>query len=88
MPLYTDSSSIFGSIISSRHSSGERRNKSDSTMALTPTDLPDPVVPATSKCGMRARSATIGSPPIDLPSAIGSTGSLARNASDSRMSRR
>ncbi len=48
-------------------------------MALTPTDLPEPVVPATSRCGMRARSATIGSPPIDLPSAIGSTASEARN---------
>ena len=43
-------------------------------MALTPTDLPEPVVPATSRCGMRARSATIGSPPIDLPSAIGNCG--------------
>ena len=29
-------------------------------MALTPTDLPEPVVPATSKCGIFARSATKG----------------------------
>ena len=34
-----------------------------------PTDLPEPVVPATSRCGMRARSAITGSPLIDLPSA-------------------
>ena len=31
-------------------------------MALTPTDLPEPVVPATSRCGMRARSASTGAP--------------------------
>ena len=49
---------------------------------MTPTDLPDPVVPATSRCGMRARSATMGSPPIDLPSASGSAASEERNASD------
>ncbi len=33
-----------------------------------PTDLPEPVVPATSRCGMRARSATIGAPLMSLPS--------------------
>ena len=31
------------------------------------TDLPEPVVPATSRCGMRARSAITGSPPMVLP---------------------
>ena len=36
------------------------------------TDLPDPVVPATSRCGMRARSTMTGSPPIVLPSAMAS----------------
>ncbi len=36
-------------------------------MALMATDLPEPVVPAISKCGMRARSATIGTPPMSLP---------------------
>ena len=41
----------------------------ESTIALTATDLPDPVVPATSKCGMRARSATMGLPAMSLPSA-------------------
>ena len=38
-------------------------------MALTPTDLPDPVVPAIIRCGIRARSATTDSPPMSLPSA-------------------
>ena len=31
------------------------------------TDLPEPVVPATSRCGMRARSTVIGVPPMSLP---------------------
>src|SRR5690606_4356536 len=33
-----------------------------------PTDLPEPVVPATSRCGILARSATTGWPPMSLPS--------------------
>ncbi len=41
------------------------------TIALTATDLPEPVVPPISRCGMRARSAMTGSPPISLPSASG-----------------
>jgi hypothetical protein len=39
---------------------------------LMPTDLPEPVVPAISRCGMRARSAMIGSPPMVLPRQMGS----------------
>ena len=38
-------------------------------MALSATDLPEPVVPATSRCGMRARSTTTGWPPMSFPSA-------------------
>ena len=38
-------------------------------MALTPTDLPDPVVPATSRWGILPRSATTGSPEMSWPSA-------------------
>ena len=34
---------------------------------LIDTDLPEPVVPATSRCGMRARSTITGSPPMVLP---------------------
>ena len=36
------------------------------------TDLPEPVVPAMSRCGMRARSTSTGSPPIALPRQSGS----------------
>ena len=39
-------------------------------MVLIATDLPEPVVPATRRCGMRARSTMTGSPPIVLPSAM------------------
>ena len=35
------------------------------------TDLPDPVVPAISKCGIEAKSPMIGVPDIFLPNAIG-----------------
>ncbi len=38
-------------------------------MALSATDLPEPVVPATSKCGILARFATTGRPEMLLPSA-------------------
>ena len=41
-------------------------------MQLRPTDLPDPVVPATSKCGIGARSAMTGSPAMFLPRISGS----------------
>ena len=36
--------------------SGVALNRIERIMALTPTDLPDPVVPATSKCGALLRS--------------------------------
>ena len=36
-------------------------------MVLIATDLPEPVVPAISRCGMRARSTITGSPPMVLP---------------------
>src|SRR2546426_808532 len=39
-------------------------------MPPTPTLFPAPVCPATRRCGMRARSATIGSPCTSMPSAI------------------
>ena len=47
-----------------------------------PTDLPEPVVPATSRCGMRARSANTGVPAMFLPSASGSVASVARKTSE------
>src|SRR6267142_4202664 len=72
IPSYTESSSIFGSIMIIRTCSGVDLYKRLKTMALIPTDLPDPVVPAINKCGMRARSATMGTPPMSLPSASAS----------------
>ena len=39
------------------------------SIAFSPTDLPVPVAPAISRCGMDARSATTGSPWMVLPSA-------------------
>ena len=58
-------------------------------MALRATDLPAPVVPATSRCGILARSATAGWPLMSLPSArvsgaLASANSLALRFSDSR----
>ena len=38
-------------------------------MAFTPTDFPDPVVPATKRCGMRARSAVTAIPDMSFPRA-------------------
>ena len=49
-------------------------------MQLRPTDLPDPVVPATSKCGIGARSAITGSPAIFLPRISGSAMFWSSNA--------
>ena len=55
-----------------RHCAGDMRYSSDRIMVLRPTDLPEPVVPATSKWGILARSAITGSPPMVLPSATDS----------------
>ena len=55
---------------------------------MTPTDLPDPVVPAIIRCGMRARSAKIGAPLISLPSASVSRPACFCSSSDDRISDR
>ena len=44
----------------------------DTIIPFIQTDFPDPVVPATNKCGIDARSTTIGFPDMLFPSAIGS----------------
>ena len=56
MPSYTESSSIFGSTMMKRTSSGVLFSSIDMIIVLTPTDLPEPVVPAISMCGAFARS--------------------------------
>ena len=44
----------------------------DTIIPFIQTDFPDPVVPATNRCGIDARSTTIGFPDMLFPSAIGS----------------
>ena len=58
-----------------------------SNIELTPTDLPEPVVPPTRRCGIFARSATRGFPSTDLPNATGSAPVSFRNDSEASMSR-
>ena len=82
MPSYTESSSIFGSIMIMRTSSGVALNSSDKIMAFTPTDLPDPVVPATKRCGALARSVTTGWPVMSCPSARVSLDLLSANTGE------
>ncbi len=50
------SSTTLGSTMMSRRSSGVRRWSSEATMTLSPTLLPAPVAPATSRWGIAARS--------------------------------
>jgi hypothetical protein len=45
---------------------------SDVMMVFTHTDLPEPVAPAMSRCGIFARSFTTARPSRSLPSAMGS----------------
>ena len=51
---------------------GVERINSDITMELIMTDLPEPVVPATSMCGIFAMSATTGFPAESRPMATSS----------------
>ena len=56
-------------------------------MAFIDTDLPVPVAPATSRCGMRARSATMTLPVVSLPKASVSFESARRYSSVASSSR-
>ena len=63
--------------------SGRALKRMEVSSALIPTLLPEPVVPAISRCGMPRRSSTTGSPWMSLPSAsVRSDGEL-WNFSDS-----
>ena len=57
-------------------------------MVLMVTDLPVPVAPAISRCGILARSATTGLPSRSRPSAIGSAARPRPQSADSISSRR
>ncbi len=54
-----------------RQSSGLHLYSKLRIITFTPTDLPEPVVPATNKCGILLKSATTASPAISLPNTIG-----------------
>ena len=56
------------------------------SIAFNPTDFPEPVVPATSKCGIFAKSATTGLPEISLPNAKLKLDHEFLNASDDNIS--
>ena len=88
MPLYTPSSTIFGSIIMSLTSSGRALYSSDRMSEFMQTDLPEPVVPAMSMCGSFAMLPTMQSPPMSLPRAKLSFDFAEVNFGDSIMSRR
>ncbi len=57
-------------------------------MVLMATDLPEPVVPAMSRCGMRARSTMTDSPPIALPRQSGRRKLVSAYSRDAKSSRR
>src|SRR5947208_17032858 len=67
MPSYGVSSTIFGSIRIILTSSGVARASSETSIELTKLDLPEPVEPATSKCGIFARLNEMYSPSMSLP---------------------
>ena len=58
MPSYAVSSTRLGSTSTMRTSSGVARMSNDVIIELTKLDLPAPVAPATSMCGIFARFAT------------------------------
>src|SRR3712207_9440749 len=63
-----DALPILGSTRTIRTSCGVARSRIDESIAFTQPDLPAPVVPATSRCGILARSAPIARPATSLPS--------------------
>ena len=73
MGLYTLNSTFFGSTNTSFISLGCFLYSSEVMMALSPTDFPCPVAPATSRCGILARSAMYTSLVMVLPRAMGSS---------------
>ena len=72
IPWYGVSSTLFGSIITIRTSIGVRDSSSPATIVFMHTLFPDPVAPATRVCGMVAKSAIMGSPPLPMPIGTGS----------------
>ncbi len=65
---YGVSSTCLGSTSTMRTSCGVAESRMLESMPLMQADLPAPVVPATSRCGILARSTKIDSPSTSLPS--------------------
>ncbi len=82
-----ESSSSFGSTSRSLSSSGVARDRTEQSSELRKTLLPVPVAPATSRCGIFARSVWVGFPKMSLPSAMLSLEELERKESASSRSR-
>ena len=70
MPSYGVSSTILGSIRIILTSSGVARASSEISIELMKLDLPEPVDPATNRCGIFARFHEMYSPSMSLPNAI------------------
>ena len=87
IPSYIPSSTRFGSTRIMRTCSGVLLNSTLMIIALIATDLPEPVEPAISTCGMLARSAVTMRPLMSLPSAIASLLLLCAKLSHSTTSR-
>ena len=71
MFLNIDISTIFGSTSTSLSSSGRLVKRKDMMIEFMQTDLPEPVVPAMSMCGILLRSSTTGLPDASLPRYMG-----------------
>ena len=88
MPLYCVSSTRFGSTINMRSVSGVFCSSSAAMMEFTHTDLPAPVAPAMSMCGMARKSAATACPETSCPRPRRRPPFSLLKASDSIMSRR
>ena len=71
-----------------RTSSGVDEKRMLVIIPFTATDLPEPVVPATSKWGILAKFTLTGAPLVSLPMQICSLEVALRNESSSRISLR
>ena len=80
-------STIFGSTIIRRTSSGRALNSSEIIREFIQTDLPEPVVPAISRWGSLAISPIMRLPPISLPTAKEIFDLLCSNSLESSTSR-
>ena len=86
IPLYTESSTTLGSIISSFTSLGFALYIMLVIIVFIHTDFPEPVLPATNKCGIFAISVVTTSPATSFPKANVNFDLFSVNLSDSIIS--